>query len=580
MHRSRNLCLALIALTAIVGVAPEARADADTRRALLIGISKYDAGCPPNAPSCRTNNLAGPAYDLVAMRDVLKQRFGFSDSQITVLADGAATKGRVLSALQSLTQWAQPGRQVFIYFSGHGTGPQNPAERLQLPDGSGALVLAQPARPTGDMLADQLLVGRTELRPLLAQIDAAGTQVFAIFDACYSRDSVRSTRFAERRFRDLRSGDGAGFDGDRIDVSSLRNQPATAEDWPYRSLVYYSAASANETALDLAGELLRSWPTFDGQPHGALTDAVLRVMSGIEPYTDADGDQRMSYAELFAAVEQFMRRRQYPHSPHRQPFALSAAVSAERLASTPVLEVGASPAPPVTPTPSVRVNAQNLSPQAERALAAIKGLELATDSAEYTIEARGALYLMRTAHGEALLQDRAGAAQLLTLTELVESLTMRARLRQLLAIAQQRGAKVKLEAGPGEPDTGGTLQAGEPLTWVARSAVDGDVLLLHVMGDGSARAWLPARNDGGACESSARLDAGATRTLCRWSGATPPYGLDALYVFQFEGKAPAIPQLAGGPFTSGALDQLESALRSHGAAVAAVERTIFTVYRP
>lgn len=572
-----------LVLTLCVLAGHEAAAGADDRRALLIGISEYDEGCAPAVAQCVSNNLAGPANDVAALSRVLQSRYGFSPAQITILSDSMATKARVMEALESLAQWAGPGRSVFLYFSGHGTGPLNPRERLHLPDGSGALVLARPAEPTGDLIADQLLVGRTDLRPVLNRIDQAGAHVFAIFDACYSRDSVRSTRLQERRFRNPQTGEGVGFDDLRIDVTGLRERKADiANSWPYRNVVYYSASSANETAIDLSGYVLTQWPTIDGKAHGALTDAVLRVMDGKETFLDADGDGRMSYAELFASVERFMRQRQYPHTPHRQPFALSSSVDSEAVASWPVLgHRGAAQAVPVLEAGSpVRISVEGLGPTASRALGRIDGMQVVKDSPEFHVrQGADGRYLMTTAHGEAVWQDRHGVPVGLTLDQLLESLTLRSRLRALTTLARQRSAGMALDSAPGERDIGGTLRAGEPLSWAARSSVPAGVILLHVMGDGSARVWLPARNEDDACEDSV-LQAGAVTILCHWGGAAPPFGLDALFLFAFEDGAPEVQGLGGGPFDASSLDSLERAISAHRGRVSAREHSLFTVYRP
>lgn len=80
------------------------------RRALLIGINRYrDAVFP---------ELGGCLNDVVALRDVLMHRYGFSD--VRMLIDTAATQRNISDALRELARTSASGDVVFVHYSGMG----------------------------------------------------------------------------------------------------------------------------------------------------------------------------------------------------------------------------------------------------------------------------------------------------------------------------------------------------------------------------------------------------------------------------------------------------------------------------
>jgi hypothetical protein len=62
---------------------------------------------------------------------------------------------------------------------------------LSLPDGSGAFIPVD-ADLNGNNVLGQLLVGRTDLRPVFEQLDQGGRKVWFVSDSCFSGQQVRS----------------------------------------------------------------------------------------------------------------------------------------------------------------------------------------------------------------------------------------------------------------------------------------------------------------------------------------------------------------------------------------------------
>jgi hypothetical protein len=96
------------------------------RHALLVGVTRYD-----DMPGGK--HLEGPAHDVALLKKILMERFGFEANNILTLAEGEKqrpTRANIKSAFEKLAQMAQPGDQVFVLLSGHGSQQpaRNPAE--------------------------------------------------------------------------------------------------------------------------------------------------------------------------------------------------------------------------------------------------------------------------------------------------------------------------------------------------------------------------------------------------------------------------------------------------------------------
>jgi uncharacterized caspase-like protein len=268
--------------------------------ALLIGIGKY-----------RYTTLEGPPHDVAALLKILTDQYDFKNENVKTLVNEEAIKSRILHEIELLTRRTRPGDRVFIYFSGHGTSRRDELLALPLPHTTGALV---PADFSGDLrqsvatLMSQLIIGKRDLRPALERLDQ-DRQVFMVFDTCFSGNTVRAigdrNSVDSNRYMVLPS-KRIMIAGQKMEASA---EPEKSEDaYPYRNIFYISAASENEVAKDIRRNSLNVYPTIDGQPHGVLTDALLRVLAG-HTAVDANHDGQWSQIELFRSVKAEVRRR-------------------------------------------------------------------------------------------------------------------------------------------------------------------------------------------------------------------------------------------------------------------------------
>ena len=143
--------------------------------ALLIGVGDYGHA---------RLNLEGPVHDVPALRSVLQRRWGFAEADIVTLVDAQATREAVLRALRDLQWRSGPGDQVLIYFSGHGLSALQGAMEVPVPHGSGAFVPFGVNTQDPAALARGMIVGRTDLQPLLRELDRGGRRVWVVSDSC------------------------------------------------------------------------------------------------------------------------------------------------------------------------------------------------------------------------------------------------------------------------------------------------------------------------------------------------------------------------------------------------------------
>jgi hypothetical protein len=277
--------------------------------ALLIGIGNY-----------QQRTLEGPAYDVKALTRELIEHYDFKRINVRTLVNQDAGKFRILSEMERLVQISRPGDRVFIYFSGHGTSRRDELLSLPLPHASGALVPADfkwDSNQSIETQVSQLIVGKRDLRPILAKLDQ-DRQVLVVFDTCFSGNSVRGIGEPKlsgtNRYIPL---DSKSVFREEQHIGSFAENLQPDEPYPYRNTFYISASTENETAKDIRTDLLYLYPTIDGNPHGVLTDSLLRVLGGQTP-VDTNNDGRWSQIELYKAIRSEVQRR-FRQTPQALP---------------------------------------------------------------------------------------------------------------------------------------------------------------------------------------------------------------------------------------------------------------------
>ncbi len=146
--------------------------------------------------------------------------------------------------------------------------------------------------------------------------------MWVIADTCYSGELVRSSfapisselpaRLLTLRGVQVRP----RYEKDHLSANAsakLERAP-----YPYSRVQFLAAAASGELAREIPFDQLAKLPTRDKKPHGALTDALLRVLHS-EIAADLNRDGLLSLHEVQIACAEFMASRPYNHSALRLP---------------------------------------------------------------------------------------------------------------------------------------------------------------------------------------------------------------------------------------------------------------------
>jgi hypothetical protein len=178
---------------------PSAAGDGARRRALLVGVTRYD-----HLP--RERHLEGPANDVRLMRRLLCERYQFPAEGIVVLIEdqgstpaGRPTRTNIEREFHRLAASAREGDQVVILLAGHGSRqperyPPDPDDiGPDAPDGMDVIFLPADVGFWGgerDRLSSA--IADKEVGAWIRAIIVKGASVWAIYDFSYSCTMTRS----------------------------------------------------------------------------------------------------------------------------------------------------------------------------------------------------------------------------------------------------------------------------------------------------------------------------------------------------------------------------------------------------
>ena len=165
-----------------------------TRRALLVGVTKYD-----HLP--RDRNLDGPSHDARLMGRLLRERYQFPAEGIVTLTEDEGsparrpTRANIEREFRRLADQAREGDQVVVLLAGHGarqpeSNPPDPA--YPEPDGIDEIFLPADVSPwKGERERVPNAIVDNEIGAWLRAITAKRAYVWAIFDCCHSGTMTR-----------------------------------------------------------------------------------------------------------------------------------------------------------------------------------------------------------------------------------------------------------------------------------------------------------------------------------------------------------------------------------------------------
>jgi hypothetical protein len=524
--------MAMVAICMVGGSYAQA---APRKVALLVGVGQY---------SGNIRSLDGPPHDVNALRDVLIRRWGFAAGDIHTLVDAQASKAAIMAELTALKQRSAAGDDVLVYFSGHGTSALNGRANLPVPHGSGAFVPADYVFRTPASI-EGLIVGRTDLVPMLSGLEASGRQLWVISDSCYSGQQVRSVKWGNDSEASLPSRMiplvyGQAEYQREADQSLADAAPAQTTPYPYKATAYLAASAEGERALDISRQSLARTPTLDGRPHGAFTDALLRVLEGQIP-GDLDGDGLLSLNEVHRAISDFMGQRAYGHTPQRLPAVVE---DSNGLGNRPVLSArGVAAKSTRRSIEPLRVRVDGLSAAAQKALSGVPDVVLTSVAGvpadvQLKVSPSGGVAVV-VASGDAVAQVPSDPP-----TRLVAQVRQLAWAKHLQALAEQnRRAALPMEIDPSQ--YGGNFTVGKDIAFVVRPDKAATMVLLNIDSNGKVSVLYPNRP-----AEMQRLMAGQAQFI---PGQDPsqrvkvqePFGMDFQLAFAFDETPTGLETLVG-----------------------------------
>lgn len=284
--------------------------------ALLVGVGDYLSEAAPD--------LEGPLYDVRALEKVLP-KWQVPKTNVTTLTDRGATGKAIREALSAYEHRLKRGDTLFFYFSGHGTSGYDPNIDVGVSRNTGALIPYDWNAESSEKAYETLLVGERDLKPLLTRITKKGVRVWATFDTCYSGFSVRSAG-SQWQQGASRNAPFPAFSASQINVfgTPASTPPQKNHQRPfdpnkdfYDNLFYLASANEREVARDIDSRF-NPIPNFDGKPHGAFTESLLYFLTH-PAEGDRNGDQQLSYLELFHAIGGRMTTKGYQQTPSYLP---------------------------------------------------------------------------------------------------------------------------------------------------------------------------------------------------------------------------------------------------------------------
>jgi caspase domain-containing protein len=274
------------ALLAMSLIPSAADLQGQTKRALLVGIGHYKPSGkeaealrtlqtsthPPDsrfAAGVDWANLKGPLNDVEEMKELLEQRYGFSE--IVMLKEKDATREGILKAIDDLTERTNPGDTVVFYFSGHGSQRLNRSRNKNQIDkclSETRMCFDQTIVPADAYKGVYDIRDQELARKFNRILDDKKARLIAIFDSCHSGTMARTlarspagvvARALPYDDRDVAK-DAQAYKGD-----DLKHVPKDG------NAIIITAANSIESAQEAFFDDDQRW-------HGAFTRALVAVL--------------------------------------------------------------------------------------------------------------------------------------------------------------------------------------------------------------------------------------------------------------------------------------------------------------
>ncbi len=487
--------------------------------ALLIGVGEYEH-------IDESYWLQGPPYDVSALKEVLETTWGFRSDHITTLVNDKARRGKILSELSALDKKTKSGDSLFIYFSGHGVSAYDPrSKKLGLDPLTGALAPADFTFGSPDEMRKGLIIGARDLRPVFEKLEK-NHRLLVVFDACYSGYTVRALRgVGKARNLPMEWEDLTGEAPGEFGASTLKRP-----EYPYKNIVYLSASSMREIAVDITREDIDNGvETMDGKPHGAFTNALLKGLRGA---ADANHDSVITHRELYSLAREEVSRR-FLHTP-----GMLYSEKNRDVIDTPVFggRIGKNaPEGVLLPDRELMVKIEGLDPPLARRIAGVDGLKVVKGGEDIRVSRKRDVFRLHLSNGYPLAALPAGKPD-----QVVERLARQVKIKGLVGLSI-KGQRFNVFVELTGPD--GVLVEGDEVGFRVDVEADSYLLLINIDPTGFINVIYPYKR-----EELAVRKANVDLRLSEIGEVQPPFGVEYIKAFAFRRRPPGLAGLVAGEF--------------------------------
>lgn len=241
--------------------------------ALLIGIDRYASG----QGNAGFEDLAGCANDVLRMRQLLIERFGFAPDQVRTLLNEEATHAAIVGGIKSwLIDRAGRNTEVLLWYSGHGS---------RAPDASGLVGVEYAKKDSTWVAYDSRGAGvpdisDDEIFSLLQALHEKTSRITVVTDCCHSGGNTRGPAAPVARYAE--------------DASKSIGWEQIRKYWPQDVDFYEDGQAGRATNLthvhiaacapfQQADEYRAPAPGGQSQVFGALTYFLTQTLERIQP---------------------------------------------------------------------------------------------------------------------------------------------------------------------------------------------------------------------------------------------------------------------------------------------------------
>ena len=222
------------------------------KKALCVGINNFR-----NYPDASLNGCVNDAND---MQSLLKDFNGFTDKDIQVLTDAAATKAAIMSNLTEMVDGAIKGTYTHLVFSLSSHGTQVPDTNGDEPDKADEAFCPHDLAQAGDIWDPNHVITDDELHDLFIKLPA-NVLLEVYFDTCHSGTGLKAIdMLLQRRPRYLPPPSLDAF------LNVEQRSPRQLNDLLLKKgitqQILWAGCRANQTSADAH---------IDGKWHGAFT---------------------------------------------------------------------------------------------------------------------------------------------------------------------------------------------------------------------------------------------------------------------------------------------------------------------